>query len=865
MANETSVRVTADASGYTAELDRARKSADAFAVTQAQAAQRIATAQKAIAEAATNGSNVSARAINNFVSQLARTADQAGKTRAELLQMKAAQLGIADSVSGYVSQIESASKATHEFSLNSSGARRELLVLAHEASQGNWTRFAGSLGVLGERTDALGAIMSTTGVGIGLFAAALAAAAVDIYKVTSAIAELDKASTVTNGYLGLTNDQLSTMAQQLAGANGGLVETSATMAALIRTGHASAASLAELTGVVTQFGKDAGMSADKAAEAFVKMLDDPKKGMEDLQAQYHMFSAAQVSVIDGYIQTGDTAKATQAFIDAVAESQHRMATQGQEEVGLLTRLWLSFSDAAKQAGDNFDRMGVEATNAEKLTDALTRQSAAQRNLQQAKAMPFGNTLSAQSELDAANAQVAALQKVQEAQKKAADENAARAKSGDAKIAVDSYLSSSQYATPQRQHSQQLDAENASFAKATANLDKASADYQSALKRHYENVEQINAEYSKKTRVHGDSSAFNGQIASMTAANQLIEAEEKRHEQQLKASRSLGLVDSETYLTQLAAIQERALDQEIGNAQKRVDIAKAKPESAAYQDALKDLQKLQGQRLDLEEGLTTSLAQLQQKRAEDVQRYAIQAAKPGQQQGAAYSAQDATRYSTPQDAAAYTAKLQLAQQYAQNVTALWEKYALDPASDQKAFQQKMQWQQDYYADQMEQLDAHLAQEQERRNSYSDQMHLAVTELGGDGQTNAQMVSTAFTSAWQDASNALDTFIATGKGNFDTFTAGILADLAKIALHQAEMQLFQGIGASFFSTGGSVGSYATGGAIVGAGTGTSDSIPAMLSNGEFVVKASQAKKYGSLLESINSGGVSLVRVLRPLAAA
>jgi len=70
----------------------------------------------------------------------------------------------------------------------------------------------------------------------------------------------------------------------------------------------------------------------------------------------------------------------------------------------------------------------------------------------------------------------------------------------------------------------------------------------------------------------------------------------------------------------------------------------------------------------------------------------------------------------------------------------------------------------------------------------------------------------------------------------------------------MQLFQTIGTSFFSTGGAVGSYATGGAIIGAGTGTSDSIPAMLSNGEYVIKASQAKKYGSLLESINNGGIS-----------
>jgi len=47
------------------------------------------------------------------------------------------------------------------------------------------------------------------------------------------------------------------------------------------------------------------------------------------------------------------------------------------------------------------------------------------------------------------------------------------------------------------------------------------------------------------------------------------------------------------------------------------------------------------------------------------------------------------------------------------------------------------------------------------------------------------------------------------------------------------------------------YATGGAVWGAGTGTSDSIPAMLSNGEFVINAKQTSKHRALLEAINGG--------------
>jgi len=48
------------------------------------------------------------------------------------------------------------------------------------------------------------------------------------------------------------------------------------------------------------------------------------------------------------------------------------------------------------------------------------------------------------------------------------------------------------------------------------------------------------------------------------------------------------------------------------------------------------------------------------------------------------------------------------------------------------------------------------------------------------------------------------------------------------------------------------YATGGPVIGAGTGTSDSIDAKLSNGEYVVNAAATKRNYAALHAINSGG-------------
>ncbi len=106
---------------------------------------------------------------------------------------------------------------------------------------------------------------------------------------------------------------------------------------------------------------------------------------------------------------------------------------------------------------------------------------------------------------------------------------------------------------------------------------------------------------------------------------------------------------------------------------------------------------------------------------------------------------------------------------------------------------------------------------------------------------------------------------GEDAIDALTdslARMMDQLLDMIAKQLFKQLFAGmdVGGLFgFSGGGTVGGTsgasflraATGGSIRGPGSGTSDSIPAMLSDGEFVVRAAQARKHRALLEAINSG--------------
>ena len=90
---------------------------------------------------------------------------------------------------------------------------------------------------------------------------------------------------------------------------------------------------------------------------------------------------------------------------------------------------------------------------------------------------------------------------------------------------------------------------------------------------------------------------------------------------------------------------------------------------------------------------------------------------------------------------------------------------------------------------------------------------------------------------------------------TTVATVLANIATAisTVKQANSQI-DSIRSSKSEGGGN--KYATGGKVTGAGTGTSDSIPAMLSNGEYVMTAKATKLYEPLLAAMNEVGKGVV---------
>ncbi|MGQ7905041.1 phage tail tape measure protein [Burkholderia sp. BC1] len=188
-----------------------------------------------------------------------------------------------------------------------------------------------------------------------------------------------------------------------------------------------------------------------------------------------------------------------------------------------------------------------------------------------------------------------------------------------------------------------------------------------------------------------------------------------------------------------------------------------------------------------------------------------------------------------------------------------------------------------AEQMDRERGYLEQRLERQKDWRIGASRAVALYQESAQNAAGMAEEAFTNSFKGIEDAVVSFVSTGKLNFKGLVDSMIADLARFAARAALAPVFGWLGNAIGLGASAAGGYssssllgglagglsdgvaaaaggnaygfhlATGGHVTGPGTSTSDSIPAWLSNDEFVVKASAVRKPGvlRLLEAINSG--------------
>lgn len=843
--------LTADASQFAAEMAKATKANQDFMTIERLKAETVRAQERAVMEAqaaaAANGETVTAQQvsqINRYVKALTEQSQRLQYTKSDMRDMRTEALGISSATAEMRASLAQAEAATVSLGHGAAGARKEVLVLAHEAATGAWSNFGGSLLVLGERIDAMKYLLNPVALGI----AAIGVAAYGTYNALHGASEefkkFNESLALTNNWAGLTNDTAATLAKTIAGDVGTSFQAaSEAVNATAASGKVLGDDMQTVTELALLMAKSTGESFDKALDSVIKQQNGVSAAADEWQSAHHDMDEATLEHIKALDKAGEHTTALRVLYEQELKT---MKSGTDTQVGAMTAIWNSFLD-------QWARTKRQIAGTSSLQDERASLVA---ELNDSDVNPGGvNTDAIKSRIAAIDAEIATQQK-----NKAATDAVTDAKAQLAELDTRANKILEENATNEQKRTKAINEATAAYQKRVA-LAKAAGTYTPALDAKF--ASQRDVEISDAQNKFKDPKPAHAKAVTDDAATRELQSAS-----QTQAALQAQLDTHEKIGTEAEKLLK--FEQEIADLKNKKVLTADQKSLLAHQGEIDAALK---QNAELEKQVATQTALNKLKAA----------AASIDADIASYQKSQAEQYDRQLSAIGMGAD---AQKQAEAVKSIYAKYQQEQEKLNKAARETGM-SNDVYTDETAKIQAGL---QASLKAYDD-YYAALKQKQGDwvnGLTAgwADYVSEADNKMKQterivgDVTNGMEdawvSFVQTGKLSFTSLANSIIADLARMSAKAAISGFFSSAvsyASSFFGgdstassalasgTTSGVNSYgftlpghADGGYITGPGSGTSDSIIARLSNGEGVLTAATVSRLGGerAIDALNSGG-------------
>ncbi|ELN1738056.1 phage tail tape measure protein, partial [Salmonella enterica] len=307
---------------------------------------------------------------NRFIQSLKRQVTTQQLSRAELLRVKAAELGISSAADVYIRKLDTATKSTHALGLKSAQARREIGVLIGELARGNFGALRGSGITLANRAGWIETLMSPKGMMLGGLAGGVAAAVYGLgkayYEGAKESETFNKQLILTGSYAGKTTGQLNAMAKSLAGNGVTQHDAAGVLAQVVGSGAFTGQAVAMVSRTATRMQENVGQSVDETIRQFKRLRDDPVNAAKELDRTLHFLTSTQLEQIRVLGEQGRVADAAKIAMSAYSEEMNKRMGDVHDNLGWIERAWNAVGDAAKWAWDRMLDIGREDTLDEKI-------------------------------------------------------------------------------------------------------------------------------------------------------------------------------------------------------------------------------------------------------------------------------------------------------------------------------------------------------------------------------------------------------------------------------------------------------------------------------------------------------------------
>lgn len=312
-----------------------------------------------------------ALAGKTFLADLEWQASALGKTKAELLEMKAAQLGVSAQAAPFIAQLKAQEKQMKLTGISAGQYKQAMAQLPAQITdvvtslasgmpvwlvaiqQGG--QIKGSFGGVGNTFKVLLSFLNPVNVGLAALAVSMGALVKAGYDAYKSQRDLQEALVLTGGYAGTSGAQFDKLAQDINNSTDATIGNIRSIATeLAKSGKFMIEQIKAITKTTAQWSTVTGESSDKITDYFNKIAGDPVKGLAELNEQFNFLSEGQLTYIADLEKTKGKTEAVTTATKLFADVMDQRLAELADSATPLEKMW---TDIKKWASDAWGWVG----------------------------------------------------------------------------------------------------------------------------------------------------------------------------------------------------------------------------------------------------------------------------------------------------------------------------------------------------------------------------------------------------------------------------------------------------------------------------------------------------------------------------
>jgi lambda family phage tail tape measure protein len=361
------------------------------------------------------------------IDTLLKQADTIGYTRQQQILYNAALKGAPTAIldqlkaklASSTTEVGKAGHAVEEFSLNNSNARRELGRLTADLANGNFGRFQQTALTLANYSGLMSKAFGVAGLAVLGTTAILGGFLLAEMKGEAETSAFIKSIILTGNSVGVTANQLDTMASNMSRTIGTQGEAAATLAAVTSTGKFTADQLGLVAVAAEQMQRLTGQATEATIQQFEDLANDPVAAILKLNDSQHFLTAGTYEQIKAMQDQGHEQEAATLAIQTYATTVDQRTKEVTANLGLIEKGWTGIKEAALAAADAALNVGRRQTDQQKFDVLFENRTQAKSLIDRGMGSDAYLGTTAQKYFDDATKKLAVMQDAYVADQKAA--------------------------------------------------------------------------------------------------------------------------------------------------------------------------------------------------------------------------------------------------------------------------------------------------------------------------------------------------------------------------------------------------------------------------------------------------------------